>query len=101
MPGITKTIALDDDQHTISDTALGLVDLDFTQDQVDATNRVVISVRSGSINLRYTGNAPTVAIGHNFTIGDTFAIEGQNDIARLELIRNGSTDAVVFVTLET
>lgn len=101
MSGITKTIALAFDQHTISDTALGLVDLDFTQTQVDVTNRVVISIRSGSINLRYDGTVPTVAIGHNFSVGDTLAIEGQTDIALLELIRNGSTDAVVDVTLET
>ena len=100
MSAITKTFALAFDQHTISDTALALVDLDFDQDEIDATNRVVISVRSGSINLRYDGTAPTVAIGHNFITGDTLAIEGQIDIALLQLIRNSTGDAVVDITLE-
>jgi len=98
--GINKTIASAFDQHTISNTALALVDLDFTAAQVLQTSRVIVSVRSGQVNIRYDGTAPTVAIGHTFFTGDIFEIVSNADIQNLQLIRNGATDAVVDVTLE-
>ncbi|NIN36645.1 MAG: hypothetical protein GTO60_16740 [Gammaproteobacteria bacterium] len=97
---INAPIAYAFDQHTISDTALGLVDLDFTQAQVDDASRAVISVRSGSINIRYDGTAPTIAIGHTWFTGDTFAIVGRYNTDALQIIRNGASDAVIDVTLE-
>lgn len=100
MADIVKTRAFAFDQHTISSAALALADLDFTQDQVDETARVVISVRSGEVNIAYDGTTPTTSLGHIFTAGDIFEILGNNDVQNLQLIRNGAVDAVVDVTLE-
>ena len=88
------------DQHTISNTSLGLVDTDLTQAQLDLAVRAVISVRSGSINIRYDGTVPTVAIGLTLFVGIPYEIIGDINMANLEMIRNGATDAVVDIMLE-
>jgi hypothetical protein len=90
-------------QVTISSTAVLLTALPvtpFTAAQVLAAARAVITVRTNQINIRYDGTSPTVAIGHLFVSGDTFEILGNSNIERLEIIRNGSSDADITVTLE-
>ena len=90
-------------QVTISSAAVKLTALPvspFTAAQVLAAARAVITVRSSQINIRYDGTSPTVAIGHLYLIGDVFEVLGNNNIERLEFIRNGSTDADITVTLE-
>lgn len=90
-------------QVTISDAAVLLTALPstpFTSAQILAAARAVITVRTSQINIRYDGTSPTVAIGHLYLIGDVFEILGNDNITRLEFIRNGSTDADITVTLE-
>lgn len=90
-------------QATISSAAVLLTALPvtpFTAAQVLAAARAVITVRTSQINIRYDGTSPTVAIGHLFVSGDVFEILGNDNIARLEFIRNGATDADITVTLE-
>lgn len=90
-------------QVTISSAAVLLTALPvdpFTAAQVLAAARAVITVRTSQINIRYDGTSPTVAIGHLFLVGDVFEILGNNNIERLEIIRNGATDADITVTLE-
>lgn len=90
-------------QVTITDAAVLLTALPstpFTAAQVLAAARAVITVRTSQINIKYDGTSPTVAIGHLYLIGDVFEILGNYNITRLEIIRNGSTDADITVTLE-
>lgn len=90
-------------QVTISNAAKLLTALPstpFTAAEVKPAARAVITVRTSQINIKYDGTSPTVAIGHLFVSGDTFEILGNYNIARLEFIRNGSTDADITVTLE-
>lgn len=100
MPNIIKTVASAFNQETISDTALFLTDMTFTDAQVEAASRAIIAVRSGSINIRYDGTSPTTDVGLNFVAGNFFQIDGNADIRTLELIRNGASDAVVDISLE-
>jgi hypothetical protein len=98
--GINTTLGFAFDQETISSTSLGLVDLAFTQAQVDEANRIIISVRSGSINIRFDGTVPTVAIGLTLVVGIPYEIVSNPNIQNLQMIRNGGTDAVIDVQME-
>ena len=88
------------DQHTISSSALALSDTDLTDAHIAAAGRAIISVRSGAINIWYDGSAPTTSAGITFLAGERLVIIGHLDISRLQMIRNGATDAVVDILLE-
>jgi len=90
-------------QVTVSNTAVGLTALPtapFTQEQVDAAARAVISVNSGAVRVRYDGTNPTVSIGHVFQIGNVFQIVGNGNLNTLSLIRDGTNDVILAITLE-
>lgn len=88
-------------QQTVSSTALGLADFSgiTAQNVADAT-RMWLTVHSGSIRLYYGGTAPTTSAGHKVTSGSDLLITGRDALANLQVIRDGSTDVEVAVTLE-
>lgn len=89
-------------QETISNTALSLADMaSFTAAQVDASSRVVVSVRSGSVNILWTGDDPTISTGHNLLTSDIFQVLGNQNIVLFRIIRNGASNATVDITLES
>jgi len=88
------------DQHTISDTALALSDTDLTDAQLAAAARAIVSVRSGAVNIRYDGTAPTTSVGIKFLTGEKFQIVGNLDVNTVQMIRDSTTDAVVDIALE-
>lgn len=89
-------------QETISNASQYLEDMaSFTADNVGDAARLVLVCRDQDINVRWDGTAPTTAIGHVVASGDTFILEGNENIVQFQVIRNATNDATVFFTLET
>lgn len=88
-------------EGTVSDTALALTDIgDITAAQLDKADRVRLTVNSNAIHYRYDGGDPTTTSGHYVGTNATFVIDGHANLQALRLIRSGSSDATVAVTLE-
>ena len=87
-------------QATVSDTALNFDDTAITVAEMAAAARAIVFVRSGAINVYYDGTAPTTSAGLKFNTDDKFEILNSVDIGNFQMIRNGSTDAVVDIVLE-
>lgn len=89
---------------TISSTAKGLVDTEFgfTAAQIDAASRARISVDTQPARYTYDGvTTPTANVGHIAPVNVTFFIEGNLNLQKLKFIRQGGSDAIVSVTLES
>ena len=64
-------------------------------------HRVVISCETAQCRFRYDGGSPTATVGHILNPGDRLILEGRANILGFRVIRSGSVDAVLQVTLET
>ena len=89
------------DQETISNAAKTLAEFTgISAANVLASSRIWLTVNSNAVRIRYDGTAPTTSVGHRLTAGNDVLLSGSNVLALFEIIRDGSTDAEVFVTLE-
>lgn len=84
--------------EAVSDTALSLEDLGFTEDEVTAAAVAHITVEGQAIRYRYDGSAPTDTLGHPLAVGADIIIRGQRLLTNLQVVRQ-SSDAVINVTL--
>lgn len=90
---------------TVSNVAISLATFGFSAEQVATADRVFISVGANALRVTWdhpTANAPTTSAGlrlptNNFPI---FEITGRTNAAALLMIRDGSSDATITVTLE-
>lgn len=86
-------------QATISNSVLTLADISgITAAHLDNATTVFITVRSNSFNFTWDGTAPTTTTGH--AVSTTITLYGRTQISKLKLICNGSSDAVIDITLE-
>lgn len=86
---------------TISSTALTLVDLNFSQAQVDAADVVHVRVYDQTIRYRYARSATaTSTTGYAVDAGQEFELSGKQIIAGFTIIAE-TTDATVWITLST
>lgn len=67
--------------------------------RVERANRGVFTIETNSIRIRYDGTAPTASEGHLMTAGDSFIVEGADNLSRLLMIR-ASADATIKATYE-
>mgnify|MGYP006266656553 CR=1 FL=1 len=86
--------AKDFETITVSTTALML-----NSSKVHAAERAVVQVQAQSIRVRWDGGTPTDTIGFLYAANSIFAICGQENMAKLRMIRV-SSDATVVVTYE-
>lgn len=97
---VPKVIAETGDQ-TVSDAVLALEDFtDFDSDDVDASSRLWLVVNNGIVRLFYGGSTPTTSEGHVILPGQDLLLSGSGVVANFKIIRDGSNDAEVAVTLE-
>lgn len=89
--------------YQVSSTARTLLDAGFTQAQIDAADALEISVRTAEINTTNDGTTPTGSastdIGHTRASGWSGTFHGNEALRDLKMIRRGSTDARVSLTL--
>jgi hypothetical protein len=60
--------------------------------------RAFCTVESNSVRFRFDGTAPDSSTGHLVAAGVYFTVDGEGNVANLQMIR-GSGDATVQVTL--
>ena len=62
--------------------------------------RALVSVESAAIRYRFDGTAPTSSVGHPLNVGDSFTLEGLDDILNFKAIRDvaATGDATITVT---
>jgi len=58
----------------------------------------LLTVEGNPIRYRVDGVAPTAAIGHLLSAGDSVVIEGVEAVKRLKMIRQGAADGTVNIT---
>jgi hypothetical protein len=90
---------------TVSNVALTLITFGFTAAQVQAASRATLSIESGSIRVTWDSDStvnPTTSSGMLMKIQPwpLPVIDGQIRLQALKLIRDGSVDATVYITLE-
>jgi len=97
---ISTTIASAFNNATVSSTALDLTDIGFTAAQVDAADRMRVTVETQPLRYRYDGGTVTTSVGHQLIAGSVLILEGNQNIANFNIIAV-STDGAVFITLES
>lgn len=83
---------------TVSSTAKSLLDLTFTQAQIDRASRAWISCITQHVHILFDGATPTSTYGLVVSQGTIFELDGNTNLQNLKMIRNGS-DATVTVIL--
>lgn len=105
---INTPLAFAYSQDTVSDTALSLADLSgLSAADVASADRVVLTVSQNAVRVRWDGTAPTTSSGHVLSVDESYSILTRqpfvlsgNNLSNLQIIRDGSFDAVIEVTLE-
>jgi hypothetical protein len=92
--------AIDDMTVTVTATVVGLESLGFSRDDVLAASSVAINVRSGALNVRWTGKEPDTTETGGWLIQGQQVIAGAMNLAMLRICRSGSEDAVATFVLE-
>lgn len=62
--------------------------------------RARITCNAQAIRYRYDGGDPTASLGHRLAPEETVVLEGYKAISQLKMIREGGSDANVFITYE-
>jgi hypothetical protein len=69
----------------------------LTQATYDAARMAIITVEDNPVRIRWDGTAPTTAVGHLLSVGDTFTLHFSADIFHFQAIATGG-NAVLRVT---
>jgi hypothetical protein len=85
---------------TVANTAIGPTSATFAPSGEAPAQRAVVTVETASLRYRYDGTAPTASVGHLALPGEVIVVDGVDNVAKLRMIRTGSTSAVVHVTYE-
>lgn len=82
---------------TVSTSVVGLSSMKYP-----GRGKVLITIASQPIRLRYDGGNPTSTVGHYFDAGTTINIDGQDNLQNIKFIRDTTAtgDATVSVTYE-
>jgi len=93
----TDVLRLGDDYEsiTVTGTAIGC-----TTAKAIKAERALVTVEAGQIRFRYDGGDPTSTEGHLASSGDTWIIEGTEDIKQFRAIRADTSDSTLRVTYE-
>lgn len=91
---------------TVSNTVLTLQTFGFTAAQVQAASRATFSIENGTLRVTWDSDPtvnPTTSVGTLLKIQPwpLAVLEGQIRLQNLKMIRDGSTDVTVYITLET
>jgi hypothetical protein len=98
---ISTTAAYAYNSATVSSTAQTLTDVGFSAAEIERADVAYITVDTQALRYRYDSGAPTAADGHLLDAGDKWLLVGNQNIRNLQLIRAGSSDGFVAITLES
>lgn len=100
MPILNTTEGYIDAGGTVSSTALTMLTVGFTAEQLAEAETAWITCNSNALRYRYTGSAPTISSGHKLVEGASVQLQGNYKIQNFRLIRDGGSDATYHITLE-
>lgn len=101
MPNFNELPVVVEAQQTVSDTALALSAFSgITAANVKAASRMWLIVNTFAVRLFYGGTTPATDTGIKISAGEDFVLVGRNNIAKVEIIRDASSDSEVVVVLE-
>lgn len=93
--------ALERKHANVSSAAVTVAAFSFTAAHLTASRVATITARTAGVMISFDGTDPTATVGHLVPAGGTVRLSGGSNIARLRLIREGSTDSTVTITLES
>lgn len=86
---------------TVADTAIGFTAATYGVANKDSTRLTAfVTVEGAYMRYRYDGSNPTTLLGHLSSRGDSFKIEGSQNLKRFRAIAIGDNSASLFVTYE-
>lgn len=87
---------------TISNSAVAIsaAGWSWTSGDLAKADAAVVSAIGNGVSLTWDGTTPTATLGMPLPAGSTVEIEGNGNVQALQLIRSGSGDATVSITLE-
>lgn len=102
---MTKSIrrALESKSTTISTTVVPInaAAWSWSAGKLDEARRAVISAVAQPVMVTWDGSTPTATHGHPIAANQVpLVIEGAHNVPRVQLVRQGGTDATVTITLE-
>lgn len=80
---------------TVAGTAVGLTSTTYAPTGSQQMSNCLARTESAEIRIRVDGTAPTASVGLLVSVGDTFEIASNADLAALKMIRTGSVSATV------
>lgn len=94
--------ALETKSATISSTAVAISAAAWSW--LDGTlhqgRRAIVSAIAQPLMMTWDGSTPTATHGHPIAANGTFVVEGSFNVSRIQLIRQGDTDATAVITIE-
>lgn len=76
---------------SVAGTALTMLDLGFTDAQINASDLLIVSVEAANIRYSATTTAPTATAGHPLSSDQQVKIDGRAIIAALQFIAQSGT----------
>ena len=94
---INYTRGFASEQAVVSSTALNLDTFGFTAAEMQEATRAIVMVNTNAIRVWWDGSTPTTTDGMIFAVG--FELIGVN-VQQLLIVRDGTSDAEIAITLE-
>lgn len=91
--------SLQRETFVISDTALGLSDMGFDDDNIAAATSALITANVAGVLFSCDGEAPVTGAGHVIPEGATVELSGPNIVRNLEFLRLAADDATLTISL--
>lgn len=102
MAGLTVPVAFRTKAATISTAAVAIsaAGWSWTAGDLVAADVAHVSAIGQGVSMTWDGTVPTATLGMPIAAGSTVAVEGNANVQAIQLIRSGSSDATVSITLE-
>jgi len=95
-------MAIIDALFTVSNAVKGFKDVPEFEDYIGKITSVRVQVQSGILRFRQRGldNVPTTSFGETATANTRFTVTSRYDVQSFTMIRDGTENAVLFLTAE-
>lgn len=102
MPSLQASVAYRTKTSTISNSAVAIsaAGWSWTAGDLAAADFAMITAHAQPVVITWDGTTPTSTTGLYLGAGNTVAITGNANVQAVQLIRQGSSDATVSITLE-
>lgn len=84
----------------VFDRPAKIIEFGFAPENLEAATKAVITAREAAIMVTWSGSPVSAATGHYCAKNASCSVFSAADVKRIEVIREGSANAVVTITLE-